>query len=151
MNRRSFLSLAAALPALSAIGQTASAPDFAKLPVGGMDKKLAPAFAAAGYGYLELFITAEIVPGKEDAAFILSDIWRNPKEAIRGVDGIIVPKGFNPFVDSAWCVVVSYEKCGYVKDDDAAEIDAKKLLTAFHEHEEEVNEEYDEEDEEEES
>lgn len=78
--------------------------------------------------------------GKEDAAFILSDIWRNPKEAVRGVDGIIVPKGFNPFADSVWCVVVSYEKCGYVKDDDAAEIDAKKLLSAFHEHEEEVNE-----------
>ena len=78
--------------------------------------------------------------GKDDAAFILSDIWRNPKEAIRGVDGIIVPKGFNPFREEAWCVVVSYDKCGYVKDDDAAEIDAKKLLAAFHEHEEEVNE-----------
>jgi sugar phosphate isomerase/epimerase len=69
MNRRSFLALAAALPALSAYGQTAAAVDYAKLPVGGMDKKLTPAFAAAGYGYLELFITAEIVPGKEDAAF----------------------------------------------------------------------------------
>ena len=69
MNRRSFLALAAALPALSAYGQTAAGVDYAKLPVGGMDKKLTPAFAAAGYGYLELFITAEIVPGKEDAAF----------------------------------------------------------------------------------
>ena len=52
MDRRSFLSLAAALPAMSAFGQTATAPDFAKLPIGGMDKKLTPAFAAAGYGYL---------------------------------------------------------------------------------------------------
>lgn len=69
MNRRSFLALAAALPALSTYGQTAAGVDYAKLPVGGMDKKLTPAFAAAGYGYLELFITAEIVPGKEDAAF----------------------------------------------------------------------------------
>ncbi|NBV49577.1 MAG: hypothetical protein EBR95_11210, partial [Verrucomicrobia bacterium] len=69
MDRRSFLSLAAALPALSALGQNASSPDFARLPVGGMDKKLTPAFAAAGYGYLELFITAEIVPGKEDDVF----------------------------------------------------------------------------------
>ena len=69
MDRRSFLSLAAALPALSALGRVATSPDFAKLPVGGMDKKLAPAFAAAGYGYLELFITAEIVPGKEDDVF----------------------------------------------------------------------------------
>ena len=69
MNRRSFLALAAALPALSTYGQSAAGVDYAKLPVGGMDKKLTPAFAAAGYDYLELFITAEIVPGKEDAAF----------------------------------------------------------------------------------
>ena len=69
MHRRSFLSLAAALPALSALGQTAGGSDFAKLPVGAMDKKMAAAFAAAGYGYLELFLSAEIVPGKEDAAF----------------------------------------------------------------------------------
>lgn len=76
---------------------------------------------------------------KDDAAYILSDVWRNPKEAIAGVHGIIVPQGFNPFLAEAWCVVVSFDKCGYVKDDDAAEIDAKKLLAAFHEHEEEVN------------
>lgn len=69
MNRRSFLSLAAALPALSALGQTAGGSDFAKLPVGAMDKKMAAAFAAAGYGYLELFLSAEIVPGKEDEVF----------------------------------------------------------------------------------
>ena len=69
MDRRSFLSLAAALPAMSAFGQTASAPAFAQLPIGGMDKKLAPAFAAAGYNYLELFLSAEMVPGKEDDVF----------------------------------------------------------------------------------
>lgn len=78
--------------------------------------------------------------GKEDAAFVLGDVWRNPKEALSGVQGMIIPKGFNPFRGEAWCVVVSYDKCGYVKDDDAAEIDAKKLLEAFHEHEAETNE-----------
>ena len=69
MDRRSFLALSAALPALSALGDQAVPTPFAQLPIGGMDKKLAPAFAAAGYGYLELFITAEIVPGKEDDVF----------------------------------------------------------------------------------
>jgi sugar phosphate isomerase/epimerase len=69
MNRRSFLSLAAALPAFSLFGQNAASPDFATLPVGGMDKKQAAAFAAAGYGYLELFLSTEIVPGKEDEVF----------------------------------------------------------------------------------
>lgn len=69
MHRRSFLSLAAALPTLTAFGQSASSPGFAKPRIGAMDKKLAPALAAAGYDYLELFITAEIVPGKEDEVF----------------------------------------------------------------------------------
>jgi len=78
--------------------------------------------------------------GRDDAEYVLCDVWRNPKEAVRGVQGVIIPTGFNPLKGEAWCVVVSYDKCGYVKDDDAAEIDAKKLLEAFHEHEEEVNE-----------
>ena len=78
--------------------------------------------------------------GPADAEYVLCDIWRNPKEVVRGVQGIIVPAGFNPLRGEAWCVVVSFDKCGYVKDDDAAEIDAKKLLEAFHEHEEEINE-----------
>jgi hypothetical protein len=92
MNRRSFLSLAAALPALSAFGQTGSTPDFAKLPVGGMDKNLAPAFAAAGFGYLELFITAEIVPGKED------DVFAKNLAALKGLP---IPTTFlNGFITS---------------------------------------------------
>lgn len=69
MNRRSFLSLAAALPAVSLLGQAASADGFAKLPVGAMDKKQGAAFAAAGYAYLELYLSTEIVPGKEETIF----------------------------------------------------------------------------------
>ena len=92
MDRRSFLSLAAALPALSAFGQTASAPAFAKLPIGGMDKKLTPAFAAAGYNYLELFLSAEMVPGKED------DVFAKNLAALKGLP---IPTTFlNGFITS---------------------------------------------------
>lgn len=69
MNRREFLALAAALPALSAFGAAEDAPAFARLPVGAMDKKLAPELAKAGYAHLELFLTAEIIPNKGDEAF----------------------------------------------------------------------------------
>ena len=37
MNRRSFLSFAAALPAISLLGQATATDGFAKLPVGAMD------------------------------------------------------------------------------------------------------------------
>lgn len=70
MNRRHFLSLAAALPALSVLrAQTGAAPAFADLPIGAMDKKLGSDLQKAGYAYLELFLSTEIIPGKGDEAF----------------------------------------------------------------------------------
>lgn len=69
MDRRTFLSLIAALPAVSAFGQVSSSDPFAKLPVGAMDKKIVKELVAAGYSHLELSVTAEIVPDKEDEVF----------------------------------------------------------------------------------
>lgn len=69
MDRRTFLSLIAALPAISTFGQVPSLDSFAKSPVGGMDKKQVNALVAAGYNYLELSLTSEIVPNKEDEIF----------------------------------------------------------------------------------
>jgi len=69
MDRRTFLSLAAGLPALAAFGQTPSSPGSAQAPIGGMDKKQAAAFAAAGYAYMELSLAAELIPGKGEEAF----------------------------------------------------------------------------------
>lgn len=76
---------------------------------------------------------------REDARLVLGELWRNPDEVLRGVSGMIIPAGFDPTHQDSWCVVVSYERCGYVKDDDASEIDADKLMQAFNETEEEVN------------
>lgn len=75
MNRRSFISLFAALPAVSLLGEALSkdaiqSDAFAKLPVGAMDKELATDLALAGYSHLELFVTREIVPEAEEKIFI---------------------------------------------------------------------------------
>lgn len=56
---------------------------------------------------------------------LLSGLWGNPSAETLGV---IVPKGFDPFADDAWCVVVDFQDDGYVKDDDAEKIDYNDLL-----------------------
>lgn len=77
--------------------------------------------------------------GPEDAGFVLCDAWGNPPEIKEGVKGMLVPKGFHPLREGAWAVVIRYEACGYVKDDDAGEIDADELRKAFIEAEESYN------------
>jgi uncharacterized membrane-anchored protein len=61
------------------------------------------------------------------AQTLLSGLWGNPPSD--DILGVIVPAGFDPFADAAWCVVVSYQEDGYVKDDDAEKINYTKLLT----------------------
>lgn len=77
--------------------------------------------------------------GPEDAAFVLCDAWGNPPGIKEGVKGLLVPSGFHPLREGAWAVVIRYEACGYVKDDDAGEIDAKELKQGFIEAEEAHN------------
>lgn len=52
---------------------------------------------------------------------------------------MLVPTGFHPFREGAWAVVIRYKPCGYVKDDDAGEIDAAELKKGFNEAEEAYN------------
>lgn len=77
--------------------------------------------------------------GPEDASFVLCDAWGNPPGIKEGVKGMLVPKGFHPYREGAWAVVIRYEACGYVKDDDAGQIDAAELRKGFIEAEEEHN------------
>ena len=77
--------------------------------------------------------------GPDDARFVLCDAWGNPPTIGNGLKGLLVPKGFHPLRAGAWAVAIRYEACGFVKDDDASEIDAKKLKEAFIEAEEEYN------------
>jgi uncharacterized membrane-anchored protein len=71
-----------------------------------------------------------------DAARLL-EAWGNPP----GVPslGMIVPAGVNPMSREAWGVVVTYDKDGHVKDDDADGIDYRKLLKDMQEGTAEAN------------
>ncbi|MYM21064.1 DUF2167 domain-containing protein [Duganella sp. FT135W] len=61
-----------------------------------------------------------------DAAKLLTDGWGNPP----GVQtlGMIVPADVNPLSAAGWGVVVTYDKDGHVKDDDADKINYADLL-----------------------
>ena len=65
--------------------------------------------------------------GKEDARRVIVDAWRNPPEAVTGVEGMIFEKDGNPLLE-AWGAVVEYHADGYVEDKDAATINYSDLL-----------------------
>ena len=71
---------------------------------------------------------------------LLTGIWGNPSSGGRLL-GTIVPKGFDPLADSAWCVVIDYSEDGYVSDSDAEKIDYTELLASMKRDTLEANEE----------
>ncbi|WP_229415821.1 DUF2167 domain-containing protein [Pseudoduganella armeniaca] len=74
-----------------------------------------------------------------DAGRLLSEGWGNPP----GIEtlGMIVPTAVNPLTREGWGVVVTYEKEGHVKDDDADSIKYDELLKTMQESMKEANEE----------
>jgi uncharacterized membrane-anchored protein len=71
-----------------------------------------------------------------DSARLL-EAWGNPPGAESL--GMIVPAGVDPLAQDSWGVVITYDKDGHVKDDDADSIDYSKLLTDMQEGLEERN------------
>ncbi|WUR12606.1 DUF2167 domain-containing protein [[Empedobacter] haloabium] len=73
-----------------------------------------------------------------DAGRLLSEGWGNPP----GIEtlGMIVPTAVNPLTREGWGVVVTYEKEGHVKDDDADNIKYDELLKSMQESMQEANE-----------
>jgi uncharacterized membrane-anchored protein len=74
-----------------------------------------------------------------DAGRLLSEGWGNPP----GIEtlGMIVPTAVNPLTREGWGVVVTYEKEGHVKDDDADSIKYDELLKSMQDSMKEANEE----------
>lgn len=62
----------------------------------------------------------------EDARAVLEEAWGNPPDET--VLGMIFPSRYTPLDQDSWGVALSYEKSGYVSDDDAASIDYDELL-----------------------
>jgi uncharacterized membrane-anchored protein len=61
-----------------------------------------------------------------DAEKVLVDGWGNPPGA--ATLGMILPTGVNPLSPAGWGVIVTYDKDGHVKDNDADTIDYADLL-----------------------
>lgn len=58
--------------------------------------------------------------------YVLSDLWGNPIDS--SVLGLLVPEDRGVLDANSWVFKISYEEIGYVKDDDAADIDYDDLL-----------------------
>jgi uncharacterized membrane-anchored protein len=62
----------------------------------------------------------------DQAQYILHDLWGNPGG--EGTLGMIVPSEIPITSPDSWAFIITYEEMGYVKDDDADEIDYDNLL-----------------------
>jgi len=58
--------------------------------------------------------------------YVLSDLWGNPPDS--SVIGMLVPENSGVLQMESWAFTISYDEMGYVKDDDAADIDYDDLL-----------------------
>ena len=70
---------------------------------------------------------------EEQAKRVIVDLWGNP--GADGVLGIVFPEADGVFADSSYAFVVQYDEIGYVKDDDADDIDYDDLLKQLQEEE----------------
>ncbi|RTQ50295.1 DUF2167 domain-containing protein [Hymenobacter gummosus] len=59
---------------------------------------------------------------------VLTRLWGNPESTTEGLEGMVFPADKGPLDEKNWAFIVSFESMGYVKDDDAEEIDYTELL-----------------------
>jgi len=62
----------------------------------------------------------------EQAEYVLTDLWGNPKSGT--TLGMLIPEQYGVLDSSSWVFNIEYDEIGYVKDDDAGEIDYNDLL-----------------------
>lgn len=60
------------------------------------------------------------------ADYIIHDLWGNPHG--QGTLGMIVPENIGITDEHSWAFIITYDEMGFVKDDDAEEIDYDELL-----------------------
>ncbi len=78
--------------------------------------------------------------GPEDSRRVLVDAWNNPPAVADGVLGIVFAKGTTFADPDAWGAVVTFEKTGYVSDEDARTVDYAELMQRMQESQEAANE-----------
>jgi uncharacterized membrane-anchored protein len=74
-----------------------------------------------GFGYLNA----------KQAQYVLKDLWGNPED--KNILGALVPDGKGVLSDGSWLFTISYDDMGYVKDEDAEEVDYDELLKEIQE------------------
>jgi len=74
----------------------------------------------------------------DEARKVLIDAWRNHPDTANGVLGLVFPKG-KTFMDDSWAAVISFDKSGYVSDEDAKTADYAELMTQMQSGEAERN------------
>jgi len=62
----------------------------------------------------------------DQARYVLEELWGNPPDS--SVLGLLVPENRGVLESNSWVFNISYEEMGYVKDDDADDIDYDDLL-----------------------
>lgn len=87
---------------------------------------------------LDIPIGYKFIP-KEESEEIIFDFWGNPSS--EGILGMLVLENFSLMNPYDWAFILSVEDEGYVKDEDASEIDYSELLKEMQDSEEEINEE----------
>ena len=65
------------------------------------------------------------------AQYVLTELWGNPADST--TLGMIVPQQHGVTRDNSWAFIVSYDEIGFVKDDDAEDIDYEELLVGMKE------------------
>jgi len=69
----------------------------------------------------------------EDAKTFLTKIWENPPAVAAHTLGMLLPTDANPLSAEGWGIIISYDKSGYVSDEDAEKIDYAELLQEMQE------------------
>jgi uncharacterized membrane-anchored protein len=62
----------------------------------------------------------------KQSEYIIHEMWGNPEGS--GALGMIVPDNVGITDESSWAFIITFEEMGYVKDDDAEDIDYDELL-----------------------
>ena len=81
----------------------------------------------AGFKYLN----------SEQSNYVITELWGNPAQ--EGVLGMLFPADGGPFADSSYAFVITYDGSGYVKDDDADDINYDDMLKELQKEEVEEN------------
>ncbi|MFT3681300.1 MAG: DUF2167 domain-containing protein [Ferruginibacter sp.] len=73
----------------------------------------------------------------EQSNYVLTDLWGNPPQ--QGVLGMLFPADGGPFNGQSYAFVITFDEIGYVKDDDADDINYDDMLKQIQEEETEEN------------